>query len=170
SRLHSARTTARPRKPDPPKIVTRVSIFDAMGVDPEGQIRSIGSVFEFCRYAIEPALYSVFGQQHRVLNLAALSQRSDCGGLARELTSGQAVLNKPPHAQVAELVDALASGASGLTAVKVRVLSWAPFCARVAGALLARLIVAKCSGHRHQRLEAVGDLEKRACVVAHQSE
>jgi hypothetical protein len=28
---------------------------------------------------------------------------------------------------VAELVDALASGASGLTAVKVRVLSWAPF-------------------------------------------
>src|SRR5206468_781093 len=32
----------------------------------------------------------------------------------------------PPHAQVAELVDALASGASGLTAVKVRVLSWAP--------------------------------------------
>src|SRR5664279_1425286 len=29
-------------------------------------------------------------------------------------------------AQVAELVDALASGASGLTAVKVRVLSWAP--------------------------------------------
>src|SRR5437763_13963349 len=31
------------------------------------------------------------------------------------------------RAQVAELVDALASGASGLTAVKVRVLSWAPF-------------------------------------------
>ncbi len=30
------------------------------------------------------------------------------------------------RAQVAELVDALASGASGLTAVKVRVLSWAP--------------------------------------------
>jgi hypothetical protein len=29
---------------------------------------------------------------------------------------------------VAELVDALASGASGFTAVKVRVLSWAPFC------------------------------------------
>ena len=28
---------------------------------------------------------------------------------------------------MAELVDALASGASGLTAVKVRVLSWAPF-------------------------------------------
>jgi hypothetical protein len=27
---------------------------------------------------------------------------------------------------VVELVDALASGASGLTAVKVRVLSWAP--------------------------------------------
>src|SRR3954467_15898978 len=30
------------------------------------------------------------------------------------------------HAQVVELVDALASGASGLTDVKVRVLSWAP--------------------------------------------
>ena len=29
-------------------------------------------------------------------------------------------------AQMAELVDALASGASGLTAVEVRVLSWAP--------------------------------------------
>ena len=30
------------------------------------------------------------------------------------------------RAQVAELVDALASGASGLTAVEVRVLFWAP--------------------------------------------
>jgi hypothetical protein len=32
-----------------------------------------------------------------------------------------------PCAQVAELADALASGASGLTVVEVRVLSWAPF-------------------------------------------
>ena len=32
-----------------------------------------------------------------------------------------------PPAQMAELVDALASGASGLTAVEVRVLFWAPF-------------------------------------------
>ena len=31
-----------------------------------------------------------------------------------------------PNAQVAELVDALASGASGCKVVKVRVLSWAP--------------------------------------------
>jgi hypothetical protein len=31
------------------------------------------------------------------------------------------------RAQVAELADALASGASGLTVVEVRVLSWAPF-------------------------------------------
>ena len=31
-----------------------------------------------------------------------------------------------PLAQVAELVDALASGASGLTVVEVRVFSWAP--------------------------------------------
>src|ERR1700761_2751449 len=36
------------------------------------------------------------------------------------------------RAQVAELVDALASGASGLTAVKVRVLSWAPSSSRLA--------------------------------------
>src|ERR1700754_1491809 len=43
------------------------------------------------------------------------------------LTSGRPVRSKPLRAQVAELVDALASGASGLTAVKVRVLSWAPF-------------------------------------------
>src|SRR5579864_1322496 len=48
-------------------------------------------------------------------------------GWRANLTSAQGVLNKPLHAQVAELVDALASGASGLTAVKVRVLSWAPF-------------------------------------------
>ena len=33
----------------------------------------------------------------------------------------------PYWAQMAELVDALASGASGLTAVEVRVLFWAPF-------------------------------------------
>jgi hypothetical protein len=41
---------------------------------------------------------------------------------------------------VAELVDALASGASGLTAVKVRVLSWAPLFAH------AQKIVAKWLG------------------------
>jgi hypothetical protein len=42
------------------------------------------------------------------------------------LTIALAVLSNPVWAQVVELVDALASGASGLTAVKVRVLSWAP--------------------------------------------
>jgi hypothetical protein len=42
------------------------------------------------------------------------------------LTIAQPVLTNPARAQVVELVDALASGASGLTAVKVRVLSWAP--------------------------------------------
>ena len=31
------------------------------------------------------------------------------------------------HAQVVKLVDTLASGASGLTAVEVQVLSWAPY-------------------------------------------
>jgi hypothetical protein len=45
--------------------------------------------------------------------------------------SGTAPYVSPPsvtrdRAQVAELVDALASGASGRKAVKVRVLSWAP--------------------------------------------
>src|ERR1700728_1460809 len=48
-------------------------------------------------------------------------------GRRANLTSGRPNLNKPPHAQVAGLVDALASGASDLTVVKVRVLSWAPF-------------------------------------------
>jgi hypothetical protein len=42
------------------------------------------------------------------------------------LTSVRPILTNPLRAQVVELVDALASGASGLTAVKVRVLSWAP--------------------------------------------
>src|SRR5215471_9683621 len=42
------------------------------------------------------------------------------------LTSARLIRSNRPHAQVAELVDALASGASGFTAVKVRVLSWAP--------------------------------------------
>src|SRR5215813_7521055 len=42
------------------------------------------------------------------------------------LTSAWPIRSNRAHAQVAELVDALASGASGFTAVKVRVLSWAP--------------------------------------------
>jgi hypothetical protein len=41
---------------------------------------------------------------------------------------------------VAELVDALASGASGLTAVKVRVLSWAPFACEWLKSLICRAI------------------------------
>src|SRR6202795_3423865 len=61
------------------------------------------------RYAIMSALYSRFG-----LPLA-------------NLTSARAIRTNRRRAQVVELVDALASGASGLTAVKVRVLSWAPF-------------------------------------------
>jgi hypothetical protein len=52
-----------------------------------------------------------------------------------------------PHAQVAELVDALASGASDRKVVEVRVLSWAPSqgaeafhrCARVAS--IVKLLV-----------------------------
>src|SRR6266849_7857923 len=60
------------------------------------------------RYAIMSALYSIFG-----------SRRAN-------LTSARPIRTNRHRAQVVELVDALASGASGLTAVKVRVLSWAP--------------------------------------------
>src|ERR1700681_4305390 len=61
------------------------------------------------RYANISALYSVFGQRFK------------------NLTTARPIRTNRPRAQVVELVDALASGASGLTAVKVRVLSWAPF-------------------------------------------
>src|SRR5713101_8372929 len=60
------------------------------------------------RYAITSALYSIFGARRA------------------NLTSARPIRSNRPRAQVVELVDALASGASGLTAVKVRVLSWAP--------------------------------------------
>src|SRR5580700_5436205 len=60
------------------------------------------------RYAIRSALYRIFALH------------------GAYLTSARPIRSKRAHAQVAELVDALASGASGLTAVKVRVLSWAP--------------------------------------------
>src|SRR5215469_15970896 len=69
----------------------------------------------FCadsRYAISSALYRIFA-----LHIAYLTS-------ARPIRSKRACPSE--YAQVAELVDALASGASGLTAVKVRVLSWAP--------------------------------------------
>ena len=51
-----------------------------------------------------------------------------CGPLTAEGRSYKGARSRDPtgRAQVAELVDALASGASGLTVVKVRVLSWAP--------------------------------------------
>src|SRR6478609_658653 len=60
------------------------------------------------RYANISALYSVFGPRFN------------------NLTSARPIRTNRLRAQVVELVDALASGASGLTAVKVRVLSWAP--------------------------------------------
>src|SRR5258708_33964887 len=69
--------------------------------------RSSG-VLAVSRYAITRALYSLFGQRFN------------------NLTSARPIRTNRPRAQVAELVDALASGASGLTAVKVRGLSWAP--------------------------------------------
>ena len=50
---------------------------------------------------------------------------------AKELTSTCCIgrmrgSENPPYAQVAELVDALASGASNRKVVEVQVLSWAP--------------------------------------------
>src|SRR5882672_12790256 len=74
-----------------------------------GQTRASKGEFSATRYVIGAFLYSVF--RPRIANL----------------TSARPIRTNRPHAQVAELVDALASGASGLTAVKVRVLSWAPF-------------------------------------------
>src|SRR5260370_21968716 len=61
------------------------------------------------RYANISALYSVFGQ------------------LLNNLTKARPIRTNRPRAQVVEFVDALASGASGLTAANVRVLSWSPF-------------------------------------------
>src|SRR6201998_1996652 len=75
---------------------------------PSASSSKIGVFARDSRYAIRLALYRIFALQ------------------GAYLTSARPVLSKRPHAQVAELVDALASGASGLTAVKVRVLSWAP--------------------------------------------
>ena len=54
------------------------------------------------------------------------------GNRANRLTSPTLRLNQssgfaPVKAQVAELVDALASGASARMGVEVRVFSWAPF-------------------------------------------
>jgi hypothetical protein len=70
-------------------------------------------IFAISRYANGPALYSAFGWHFNDLTSA------------RPVRSNRRS-NRATWAQVAELVDALASGASGLTAVKVRVLSWAP--------------------------------------------
>src|SRR5215469_5198207 len=75
------------------------------------------------------------------LSSAALDQQSPCSVLspASTRTPQRTSLTNPTSrlriniaspfftcAQVAELADALASGASGLTVVEVRVLSWAP--------------------------------------------
>src|SRR6185312_2316179 len=67
------------------------------------------------------------------------SCRSGASGFATPLTlrGSFSICPRSPiagsPAQVAELVDALASGASGLTVVEVRVLSWAPSLLRPAG-------------------------------------
>jgi hypothetical protein len=85
-----------------------------MGADPETvQMRACAAFFAISRYANGLALYSAFGRHFNDLTSA-------------RLTNSNRRSNQAIWAQVAELVDALASGASGLTAVKVRVLSWAP--------------------------------------------
>jgi hypothetical protein len=78
-----------------------------------GRIRLIGRIFR--RFADTPSPDFCTAYLNNLF-----------GGRRANLTSARPNLNKPPHAQVAELVDALASGASDLTVVKVRVLSWAP--------------------------------------------
>lgn len=54
-----------------------------------------------------------------------------CRHYTQGLTSGRAPItlraSAIPPAQVVKLVDTPASGVGGLTAVKVQVLSWAPF-------------------------------------------
>ena len=60
---------------------------------------------------------------------ARIARRPSPGGTALTPSidfAGEAAYIPPSRAQVAELVDALASGASGLTVVEVRVFSWAP--------------------------------------------
>jgi hypothetical protein len=61
----------------------------------------------------------------RCVNRGGESHRSRAIRFAL-LTRRKPNLYVSPIAQVAELVDALASGASGCKVVKVRVLSWAP--------------------------------------------
>ena len=56
-------------------------------------------------------------------------QLADCGFVDKPPLQPQTDIRLISCAQVAELADALASGASGLTVVEVRVLSWAPFVA-----------------------------------------
>src|SRR6201991_1618867 len=82
-------------------------------------MRAGAGLFAISRYANGPALYSAFGWQFNDLTSA-------------RPTNSNRRSSRATWAQVAELVDAPASGASGLTAVKVRVLSWAPSTRRVA--------------------------------------
>src|SRR6185437_6220328 len=88
------------------------------------------------RYAIAFALYRIFAAR------------------CADLTSARPVRSKRPHAQVAELVDALASGASGFTAVKVRVLSWAPLC--LPAVRLGRQVRFQAVEHLGARLHPAG--------------
>jgi hypothetical protein len=83
-------------------------MFDSRGWVWTDQKRCSVRALAISRYAIRSALYSVYGRRFN------------------NLTTAAPLRTNRPRAQVAELVDALASGASGLTAVKVRVLSWAP--------------------------------------------
>src|SRR5712672_2431117 len=63
SRLASARTTWRPRKPDPPNTVTSVSRFDAMRSIPAVKFERSWAYFADSRYANTPFLYSIFAHR-----------------------------------------------------------------------------------------------------------
>src|SRR4051812_9841612 len=96
-------------KPEPPKMVTR-----------------------FCMEGRSMAVVNTLSAALRIDDAAPRRNRprgraSEPALTDRDRTFMEAGSRDPMgRAQVAELVDALASGASGLTAVKVRVLSWAP--------------------------------------------
>ena len=107
-RLAMRRATYRPTKPDPPKIVT-------MGADAD-----MASTFHAGIASLHSRHASRRGARRQKAQPAGRRARAALTPRRSPATSRRA------PAQVAELVDALASGASGRKAVEVRVFSWAP--------------------------------------------
>src|ERR1043166_940082 len=112
--------------PDPPKIVMRVSMLEAMGLR-SCTVQGAGRTGFIVLFAIRQRVRAGQGPTGKAGGIPAKSRPgAGFGRPGRDLTSPRPIRSNRPRAQVVELVDALASGASGLTAVKVRVLSWAP--------------------------------------------